>query len=265
MKGNKTDDLFRNGLGSHKITPPSAAWDKIESQLPRKSKKGIYFWMSIAASILLILTFGWLIISNNQDDTSSNSEVQANIETVTPEPPKVKTPAALINKEAPTQQLVADNTATNHSPKTDIKKTQPATTPILVDLPQSNKLQASNDDVVVDKINLVQPIVIQFIKLDMSTHPVFMAGTSNNEVLSIDITVNLNSYINSYEIMTGESSKRKRFSLLSGIVNVAKGVNSSKLAFSEMRKSKNDFFNNDLKYGSKEAEPEDIDQDLNEK
>ena len=64
--------------------------------------------------------------------------------------------------------------------------------------------------------------------------------------------------------MIGEPQKKKKFSLLSGIVTVAKGVNSGKLALSEMRKSKNDFFNNDLKYGSKEGE-EDLDDDLDEK
>jgi len=47
-------------------------------------------------------------------------------------------------------------------------------------------------------------------------------------------------------------------------VSVAKGVNGGKLALSEIRKSKNNFFTNDLKYGSSEGEDEDLEDNLDE-
>ena len=43
---------------------------------------------------------------------------------------------------------------------------------------------------------------------------------------------------------------KKKFSLMSGIVSVAKGVNEGTKALSEMRKSKIEFVNSELKYGS---------------
>ncbi|MFY0594707.1 hypothetical protein [Roseivirga sp.] len=271
MKGNKTDDLFRNGLGSHKITPPSAAWDKIESQLPKKSKKGIYFWMSVAASILIVLTSGWLLIGNNNANLSSGfEEKQASIKPAIVEEPSVDKkddkqeeiqPA--IEKATPARQLVTKSMSTDHKPQDNLPKDDNKVPVSTIKMTVSPSLQANSIDNIEKELTV--PLLIDRIEFDLNTQQAFIANNTSITSLANDIEVNLNSYINSYEIMTMESaSKRKRFSLLSGIVNVAKGVNNSKIAFSEIRKSKNDFFNNDLKYGTNAEESEDIDEDLNQ-
>lgn len=263
MKDNNIDDLFRNGLGSHRITPPSTAWDKVESQLPTKSKKGVYFWVSIAASIILVLSFGWIILSDSETQQPDVENFQAKEDatqvgtprTVDPE----KTPA-LIEATIPNKQLVAQAPVKDSTPApkntiaSDVSKTSMST--------QIDKLQANaevKDELLEEKASLELNV------LNTKALPIFYSAQEmSNNSLEIDLSVALESYISGYQILTLEPTKKKKFSLLSGIVNVAKGVNSGKLALSEMRKSKNDFFINDLKYGSKEGEPEETKGDIDE-
>lgn len=264
MKGNNIDDLFRNGLGSHKITPPSSAWDKIESQLPAKKKKGVYFWISIAASIILVFAFGWIILSGSQNQQTVDQNLQANreaapIEDSSQSTPELKQPDA-IKATIPDQQLVAKAPAKISTPSVKVPNNK-ATTNILVE-EDMNKLQADVDakHELIDKRQ-----IIEIMKHDTKPLPSFFnAKDMSFDAYAIDISISLESYISSYQILTLDPTKKKRFSLLSGIVNVAKGVNNGKIALSEMRKSKNDFFNNDLKYGSKEGEPEETKGDIDE-
>lgn len=263
MKGNNIDDLFRNGLGSHKITPPSAAWSKIESQLPKKSKKGVYFWLSIAASIILIFTFGWIILSGSQDSQSVDQTLQAKQDTPLVDDSPAATPeieSEIMEPITPNKQLVAQAPAKIST--TTIIAPKNSDGAITSGLEEMDKLQVNND---LKEEILQERQVIELMKIDIKALPSFYVSKEMSyDSFDLDISISLEAYISSYEILTLEPSKRKKFSLLSGIVNVAKSVNSGKLALSEMRKSKNDFFNNNLKYGSKEGEPEETKQDLDE-
>ncbi len=56
----KFDGFFRQKLSNHEEKPSLLAWEKLESQLPKK-KTGLYFpSMRIAASILLLIGLGYL-------------------------------------------------------------------------------------------------------------------------------------------------------------------------------------------------------------
>jgi hypothetical protein len=73
MTKHKIDDLFEQKLAGSAFTPSPAAWSKLESQLAQKKKKGIIFYMSIAASIALLLTFGWLVWRSQAQVSSTNT------------------------------------------------------------------------------------------------------------------------------------------------------------------------------------------------
>lgn len=265
MKGNKIDDLFRTGLESHKTPPPSTAWDKIESQLPKESKKGIYFWFSLAASIILIFTFGWIMIQKDQGTQESSEDVlasqKATIKKV--EPKKEKDLQDQIKIVPPSelkqQDLVAKKTSPVRIKKAHAPKFKMPSVPV--------EAVKNANLAVTDRASLpVELVNITLIKVDIKSVPrFFIAEQMSQNAFMKDLSVDLESYLNSYQALVAEPSKRRRFSLLNGIVTVAKGVNNSKIALSEMRKSKNDFFNNDLKYGSKEGDPEEIEDDLNQK
>ncbi len=268
MKGNKIDDLFREGLASHKTVPPLAAWDKIESQLPKKSKKGVYFWLSVAASIVLILSFGWMAIQNSPNENGSIEESLAS---------EIDTPEKSITEEtdSPDVQKI-DIEKTPELDKVDLVAENPTPVRVKKDAKQHGFKLSEKSTAPVKNKNLYaevkgspdtnEIIEIHPIRVDIKSAPrFFIAEQMSQNNFMKDFTVDIESYMSSYQILTGEPTKRKRFSLISGIVTVAKNVNSSKLSLSEMRKSKNDFFNNDLKYGSKEGDPEGSDDDLDEK
>lgn len=264
MKGNKIDDLFRKGLASHKISAPSNAWEKIETQLPSQSKKGIYFWLSIAASLALVFTFGWIMINNSNSVEVINKNLSAENSTLekkddsavqkSPQAPelKVDTPAAL-----DTKALVAEVTPDKNKQEEEAIITNAPNAFITTQIVNLNaQVEAKNLEVVAIEFK-----EIELIKIDRRFAPKFQIVESiaqNN--FMIDISIDVEAYINSHQTIISElPGKRKRFSLLSGIANVARGVNNGKIALSEIRKSKNDFVNNDLKYGSKESEDEDED------
>jgi hypothetical protein len=82
-----------------------------------------------------------------------------------------------------------------------------------------------------------------------------------NNNISLDYAVRLNqpkvmpiSLANISNAIIGieelESPKKKRFSMVDGIISLAKGVNSAKETLSEIRTVKNDFVSKELKYGS---------------
>lgn len=272
MKGNKIDDLFKDGLGSHKISAPSAAWDKIEAQLPNQSKKGIYFWISIAASIILVFTFGWMMMDKsgsetilNPNLTADNTQIEKPQDTPVKQTPTTAQPELITPQEQAPQKLVAQTKPVAESNKEDntIISIKPSTT-------VTTQVVASTTEEPVELTLKREFKEIQLIKAHERLMPKFyVADKLAEKNFLIDISMDMESYIKSHQVVAELPAKKKRFSLLNGLVSVAKGVNSGKLALSEMRKSKNDFFNNDLKYGSsegEEGEDEDLDKDdLNEK
>ncbi|MBO3700211.1 hypothetical protein [Roseivirga sp. E12] len=264
MKGNKIDDLFRKGLSSNKISAPSTAWEKIETQLPTKSKKGIYFWISIAASILLVFAFGWIMLANSGSEMLPTDGLSQNVKPETeklepaqksPEP--VQSPIIAPEVKEP-QQLVAENTQESKPEKEDEVISAPSREAV-------NHVVSSNEQPAEDIQDIVvrEPLNIEMISISQRFAPKFyITERMAQRNLMIDLSIDLDSFINSNTVVADIPEKKKRFSLLSGLVTVAKGVNSGKIGLSEMRKSKNDFFNNDLKYGSDEGEEEDLDEDL---
>ncbi len=264
MKGNNIDELFQKGLSSNKISAPSTAWDKIETQLPTKSKKGIYFWVSIAASILLIFAFGWIMINKSDSEVSTrntlsqNTEVKeeapkTNLETPEEAKPEIFTPQELKSQELVAEVAVTPEVKEDESIVTQIEEKVEEVVPTIT--------QPVIDD---KSIEIREFMELEMIEIPKRLAPKFYISERMTQMnLMIDPTVDLDSFIKSNQVVADLPPKKKRFSLLNGLVTVAKGVNSGKIGLSEMRKSKNDFFNNDLKYGSAEGEEdEDLDEDL---
>ncbi|GAB2498666.1 hypothetical protein [Algoriphagus taiwanensis] len=55
------DRVFREKLETHQEKPSALAWERLESQLPTKAKKGWGFFIGIAASMTILLTVGYLL------------------------------------------------------------------------------------------------------------------------------------------------------------------------------------------------------------
>ena len=74
------DQYFKERLAKHEEKPSQLAWEKLESQLPKK-EKGIWFpLMGIAASLLLFLAVGYVVWQFNWE-TEANMPMTAEVTT----------------------------------------------------------------------------------------------------------------------------------------------------------------------------------------
>ena len=89
MQDKEFDDLFRSKLGDFELQPSAEVWQNIDVQLDGKKKKSILPMLSIAASMLILLTAGILfipkkgIVKGNKPDT--NVVAKANPSVIKPE------------------------------------------------------------------------------------------------------------------------------------------------------------------------------------
>ena len=244
MKGNKTDNLFRNKLKGHTIAPPPTAWDKIESQLPNPSKKGIYF--GIAAAMLVILTFSWIILSNR-----NSGEIVGNSHQTAMQKPK-KSPLEIRKEESSAREI----TTPTVSRQPTITNTKPAI---------KGKSSVSNSVVLErkstpfdDNPSLVEQKEIAVILPEMARLPKFSIVKQTMQKNFVrNFSVDMEDFIAGHFTKVAPSFDGKKFRLLNSITSVVKSVNNVNLTFSAIRKSKNDFFKHNLKYGSIPPEEKD--------
>lgn len=76
------DRVFREKLETHQEKPSALAWEKLESQLPTKAKKGWGFFKGIAASMTILLTVGYLIWPREGGISEKNLLAERGIEEV---------------------------------------------------------------------------------------------------------------------------------------------------------------------------------------
>lgn len=252
MKDNKLDDLFKAGLSQNKLTPPPGAWDKIEAELPAKSKKGAEFFLSIAASLTLILSLGWIFISNQNGQSSLNTKQQAKVET--------EKPSTKDNDKAPSlnQPQKEDNSNEMIIPVQSVQSStnlvaQIDNTPTVITSKTEEVLIEEKDEIILD---------IQFAS-PKSLNRSSVALIKGFKFQTSDYQESLQAFLSSQPTLT-EIPDRRRFSLIGGLVSVAKGVNNTKVGISDLRKSKNEFVTNELKYGEKvDSVDDDEDSPLN--
>lgn len=59
---NNLDQFFKEKLENHTERPSALAWERLESQLPQKSKSYKGIWWAAAASITILFTVGYLVL-----------------------------------------------------------------------------------------------------------------------------------------------------------------------------------------------------------
>lgn len=228
------DDLFRENLASHKMTPPPAAWDAIEGNISSNGKrKPIYLFSAIAASVCIICASALTFISHNDNPVVNRSE--GIIHTVE---------KSMISKLSSQPD---GNFQINLSGK------------------QSTEIQQQKITVIQAEINTPETSSFNE-KIEFSTdihtmkrELIVSSGITNDLILKQPQFT-----LPSYEISIlkeAPSGRRSRF--LQSVVSMAKGVQNGQKTLSGLRKSKIEFIQDDLKYGSeKESEDEaTIDQD----
>lgn len=78
METNKMDKNIREKLQERTFMPSNSAWERLSVQLdeqPAQKRKGWFFYISIAASILLLVSLGIQLLSNDQEEIQPNHKV----------------------------------------------------------------------------------------------------------------------------------------------------------------------------------------------
>lgn len=259
MKDNNIDYLFRQKLGNQKLTPPPTAWAAVEQNLPGKKKKGIYFWMSAAASILLICTLGWLMLTG-EEATNIPDQTVASTE---------KQPESINKSEELNQSLVAESDTKPEDSgilKDDIE--EPSQTKIMASAGKEQKgipsfrqptSELKISESVANQNNITRASLI-IAPINLPDHLTINSMAREFE-FDMVMPIVLSDYYIPYSEEIELTPKKRKFRVLSGIISIAKEVNSSKLSLSELRNAKNNFVNDDLKYGTKTEGSEDDDSE----
>lgn len=122
MQDKEFDDLFRSKLRDFEIQPSAEVWQNIDAELSGKKKKSMLSMLSIAASVLILLTAGVLFITkqgtvkrNKQD---ANAVVKASPSTIKPE----STTKPVNSSEKQQEQLAAVETPVKQKTKANQPK-----------------------------------------------------------------------------------------------------------------------------------------------
>jgi hypothetical protein len=95
MQDKEIDQLFRSEFDDFEVEPSAAVWGNVTLQLDRK-KRSLKTYLSVAASLLILLSAGLYFVSQIKDDT--NKPVQV----------------AVVKNDKPVKEVIAPETA---SPK----------------------------------------------------------------------------------------------------------------------------------------------------
>ena len=264
MTKHKIDDLFHQKLGNSEFTPSPAAWSKLESQLAQKKKKSIIFWMSTAASVALLLTFGWFVWKSEDNilpketiaqnsieqvvDASSIDSVQTqnNISTKT-EKTSIKESVKPLGKELKQEDRVKNEVKQpKKMQKTPVQKQR---TPLVVIQQKNNLAQNDIEDKIQQnpstKVLENQKILIE--KLQQNTNeavainmPVEQIENPTKESKSIKLVYTLKPAI-SPEDITQQSTKEVKTSSFKKVMALAKNIKENPRGIGSLRNAKNNF------------------------
>ena len=87
MKTNKLDNNIKQKLQNRTFEPSASAWERLSTQLdeqPKQKKRGWFFYIGAAASILLLVSIGIQLLSSDKEEIKINEIiVDAKIDTNT--------------------------------------------------------------------------------------------------------------------------------------------------------------------------------------
>ncbi|KGL63325.1 hypothetical protein [Polaribacter sp. Hel1_85] len=75
MKTNKLDNSIKEKLQNRTFEPSASAWERLSTQLdeePKQKKRGWFFYIGAAASILLLVAIGTQFLSSNKEEITPN-------------------------------------------------------------------------------------------------------------------------------------------------------------------------------------------------
>lgn len=127
MKTNKLENHIKKTLRARSIVPASSAWERLSVQLDtqvKSKKKGVFFYIGVAASILTLVSVAIQLSFNNEASIPINNDVviqQMNTDVLKNEIEKIKNEVP--SKEAISTLVIKDESKIFISKTENKKKT----------------------------------------------------------------------------------------------------------------------------------------------
>ena len=117
------EEHFKNQLHDMETPPPTALWQQLESRLPNRKRKAIVYWLSAAASILLLLgTVAYFATPTPKQQLAENQN-----QTKTKSMAKYQPPQAVEEKSQHPTNFPLQIVAVENSPKLAVAKNRVGT------------------------------------------------------------------------------------------------------------------------------------------
>ena len=133
------DQHFREKLDGHREKPSALAWERLDSQLPRKSRPTLGIWWAVAASVTALLVAGYAFWPGQEEVSTERfvakkTEIPEGNAILIQSDTSVSIPDDVEFTEEP--DSVYGNTIPDQKPTT-VQKTKPAPSPALSHTPQN--------------------------------------------------------------------------------------------------------------------------------
>jgi hypothetical protein len=257
MSNKDLDNLFKNKLEDFGKTPAANLWDKIDEQIERPRKKKAWIFLSVAASLLVLIIFKTVFL---EKDNSIPVQIAKTL---------VANDDDCINIFAEEKTSVATNVVKKSEQVTPLKNNKidvTHTKPQQAQLPKlSNTINiqpsiAQNNEVEqnekIDSKDIIQEVNINVSELEniadnkttdatnvvpsTSNHK----GTNNGQTLVFDIS---QFEAQKTEIVANEDDKKE--SKLKRILKIAKDIKEGESGMGDIREAKNELLAFNLKKG----------------
>lgn len=121
MQDKEFDDLFNSRLGNFEVQPSAELWHNIDVELNSKKKKSIFTVLSVAASVLILLTAGILFIPKKgavkHSKPDSNAVAKLKPSVVKPENTKPGNSSDTQQGQLAAVEIPVKNSTKAHQPK----------------------------------------------------------------------------------------------------------------------------------------------------
>ena len=256
MENNKIDNTVKNKFENRTFTPSTSAWERLSVQLdeqPKQKKFGWFFYIGAAASVLLLVSIGIQIFSDNTEEVIPIDEV-----VITPIDKKninkqidklineVPVPEAVVKKEVSTEKEIL------HSPVIAKEEKQYNKKEIVKKINSNKELvlaqvQSKNEEVILKENTAIKNQITSFNKIEQDPNRTIKVNADDLLYAVTHNSEEVKAYYAKYEI--------KREDVLKTIKNELKKsnikVNPNTILAEVERNINDDYFENNFMRGLK--------------
>ncbi len=257
MSDKDLDNLFKNKLEDFGKVPASNLWNKIDEQIERPHKKKAWLYLSIAASLLLLLTFTFVIINQTNEIPTQIAKVDQPVikDNIKHKTPEQKNSVDTTKTQQNVEEIpVKNKNNTNSKPKANKSKSPKLSNPMNIQpsIAKHNPTKKLVDSAAIPQ----QEVVIDVHSLDNIANNTTADATikapsaSDNKdtrkgkTLEFDI-----SQFEAQKTVIAANTDDNKDSKLKRIIKIAKDIKEGESGLGDIREAKNELFAFNLKKG----------------